>query len=243
MVAPQRGVGRGAPCGAACTLLAALLAAAAPPAAAHPHGQLDCAARVQMGPAGLVAIDLTLTLDAASSASLQPRLQAEDSGAPPVSQDARRFADLVAGMFRQSGWMLKLQPLGADGEPQSTPLDLTDPGPATWRRTAQGQLEVAVRLLPETAPAPGTPAPTGYRLACLDPVWYWATGFVGTAQFTVDAPCRAELDAMRSLADQAQSLQAAAQRAGLPGADQAAPVLLGTTAQRAPAGLIHCPAP
>ena len=238
---PHRRAGRGAPGGAASASLAALLMAATASAAAHPHGSLDCAARVQAGPAGLSAIDLTLTLDAASSASLQPRLQAEPDGAAPANKDARLFADLVAGMFRQSGWMLRLQPLGADGEPQATPLALDDPGPATWRRTPQGRLQVSVRLQPETAPAAGLPVPTGYRLACLDPDWYWATGFAGAAQFTVDAPCRAALDAMGSLAEQARTLQSAAQRAGVVGADQAAPGLLDTTAQRAPGGLIHCP--
>lgn len=240
---PHRAIRSGTSCGAAGALLAGLLAGWTAAAAAHPHGSLDCAARVQMGPAGLAAIDLTLTLDAASSASLQPRLQAEDSGTAPASKEARMFADLVAGMFRQSGWMLRLQPLGADGEPQATPLALADPAPAAWRRTPLGRLQVSVRLQPETPPAAGTPAPTGYRLACLDPDWYWATGFAGTAQFRVDTPCRAALDAMGSLAEQARALQSAAQRAGVAGADQAAPGLLDTTAQRAPGGLIHCPAP
>mgnify|MGYP003375459681 CR=1 FL=1 len=52
---PHRRAGRGAPGGAASASLAALLMAATASAAAHPHGSLDCAARVQAGPAGLSA--------------------------------------------------------------------------------------------------------------------------------------------------------------------------------------------
>ncbi|MDH4393378.1 MAG: hypothetical protein QE285_18390, partial [Aquabacterium sp.] len=76
-----------------------------------------------------------------------------------------------------------------------------------------------------------------------DPTWYWATGFAGAAQFSVRAPCRADLEAMRSMADQAQALQAAAVQAGVLGADQAAPGLLTATGVRAPSGTIRCPAP
>lgn len=217
--------------GLACGLVAAA-------AAAHPHGVLDCAAQVQAGPGGLAAIALTLTLDAASSTALQPRLQARDDGQPPEAREARQFAELLAGLFRQSGWMLALRPLDADGQARGEPLALADPDPARWRRLADGRLQVAVRLQPE-APASG-PA---WRLACLDPSWYWATGFAEAAGFAVDAPCRAELDAMGALADQARTLQAAARQAGTAGADTVAPGLLGSSAVRAPAGVLRCPAP
>lgn len=211
----------------------------APTALAHPHGRMDCQAQVEAGPAGLVAIALQLTLDAASSASLLPRLQLASDGGPPTSKEGRQFGELVAGMFRQSGWMLKLQALGADGEATGPALDLADPAPARFGRNAAGQVTVAVRLTPEL-PALSS---HGWKLACLDPTWYWATGFAEPAQFTASPPCRAGLEAMRGMAEQAQALQAAAQRAGVVGADQAAPGLLNAAGVRAPSGTIRCAAP
>ena len=173
----------------------------ADPAAAHPHGRIDCQAQVEAGPAGLQAIALQLTLDAQSSAALTPRLQFDGQGRLAGDKPVRQFADLLAGMFRQGGWMLKLQALGADGEPAGPALDLADPEPAQFSRQADGQVVVAVQLKAE---APAASA-HGWKLACLDPTWYWATGFAGAAQFTASAPCRAELQAMRSMADQACS--------------------------------------
>lgn len=212
---------------------------AAAGALAHPHGRLDCQVQVDAGPTGLRGIDLRLTLDAASSASLLPRLQLTDDGGPATTKEGRQFGELVAGMFRQSGWMLKLQALGADGEPAGTALDLADPQPAVFGRTADGLVTVAVRLQPE-APAA---AAHGWALACQDPSWYWATGFAGATQFSAATGCQADLQAMRDMAEQARSLQAAAQRAGVPGADTAAPGLLQAGGVRAMAGTIRCPAP
>lgn len=220
-------------------LAAAGFCGAAAAAVAHPHGRLDCQVQVDAGPAGLRGIDLRLTLDAASSASLLPRLQLTDGGGPATSKEGRQFGELVAGMFRQSGWMLKLQPLGVDGEPAGTAVDLADPAPAQFSRTADGLVTVAVRLQPE-APAA---APHGWALACQDPSWYWATGFAGAAQFSATPGCRADLQAMRDMAEQARALQAAAQRAGVPGADTAAPGLLQAGGVRAMAGTVRCPAP
>ena len=208
-------------------------------AIAHPHGRLDCQVQVDAGPAGLRAIDLRLTLDAASSASLLPRLQLADDGGPATSKQGQQFGELVAGMFRQSGWMLKLQALGADGEPAGAALDLADPAPAVFHRTADGLVTVAVRLTPE---APAASA-HGWKLACLDPTWYWASGFAGPTQFSTAAPCTAELEPMGNIAEQARALQAAAQRAGVPGADMAAPGLLQAVGVRAPSGTVRCPAP
>lgn len=219
---------------------ALLLAAAAAPAAAHPHGQLDCAARVQADAGGVAAIDLTLTLDGASSATLQPRLQVGEDGRPPADPDARRYTEMANGLFRQSGWMLQLRPLGADGQPQGEPLPLADPAPARWRRLADGRLEVTVQLLPE---APAAAPAQGWRLACLDPSWYWATGFADAGQLVAAAPCRTELDAMGSLAEQASALQAAARQAGTAGADSVAAGLLGSRTQRAPGGTLRCAPP
>lgn len=206
-------------------------------ALAHPHGRLDCQVLVDAGPTGLRAIDLRLTLDAASSASLQPRLQFDADGRLATDKSVRQFGELVAGMFRQSGWMLKLQPLGADGAPGAA-LDLADPQPAVFSRTADGLVTMAVQLRPEVAAV----APHGWKLACLDPTWYWATGFAAAAQFSANAPCHAELEPMRAMAEQAQALQAAAQRAGVPGADLAAPGLLQAAGVRAPSGTLRCPA-
>ena len=217
----------------------ALLLAVAGAAAAHPHGRIDCQVQVDAGPAGLQSIALQLTLDAQSSAALVPRLQFDAQGQLTGDKPARQFADLVAGMFRQSGWMLKLQALGADGEATGPALDLADPGPAQFSRQADGQVVVAVQLKPE---APAASA-HGWKLACLDPTWYWATGFEGASQFSASTPCMAELEAMRSMADQAQALQAAALRAGVVGADQAAPGLLTAAGVRAPSGTIRCQAP
>ncbi|HOB93211.1 MAG TPA: DUF1007 family protein [Aquabacterium sp.] len=220
-------------------LVLAGLCGAAAAAVAHPHGRLDCQVQIDAGPAGLRGIDLRLALDAASSASLLPRLQLPEGGGPATTKDGRQFAELVAGMFRQSGWMLKLQALGADGEPTGTALDLADPAPALFSRTADGLVTVAVRLQPE-APAA---APHGWALACQDPSWYWATGFAGAAQFSATPGCKADLQAMRDMAEQAKALQAAAQRAGVPGADTAAPGLLQGSGVRAMAGTVRCPAP
>ncbi len=211
-------------------------------AAAHPHGRIDCQAQVLAGAAGLQAIALQLTLDAQSSAALVPRLQFDDQGQLTGDKPVRQFADLVAGMFRQSGWMLALHALGADGEPAGPALELADPDPARFSRRADGQVVVQVALQPANAAA-AAPATHGWKLACLDPTWYWATGFAGPAQFTAHAPCRAELEAMRSMAEQAQTLQAAALRAGVVGADQAAPGLLSAVGVRAPSGTIRCPMP
>ena len=218
--------------------LAGLLCLAGP-VVAHPQGRIDCQVQVQASPAGLASIALQLTLDAQSSAALVPRLQFDDQGKLAGDKPVRQFADLVAGMFRQGGWMLKLQALGADGEPAGAALDLADPEPAQFSRQADGLVVVAVQLTPETPAA----APHGWKLACLDPTWYWATGFASAAQLRVSAPCRADLDAMRGVAEQAQALQAAAVRAGVVGADQAAPGLLTAVGVRAPAGTIRCPAP
>lgn len=218
--------------------LAGLLCLAGP-VAAHPHGRIDCQAQVAAGHGGLQSIALQLTLDAQSSAALVPRLQFDDQGRLAGDKPVRQFADLVAGMFRQSGWLLKLQALGADGEASGPALDLADPDAAQFSRRADGQVVVAVQLKPE---APAASA-HGWKLACLDPTWYWATGFAGPAQFSASAPCRADLEAMRSMADQAQALQAAAVQAGVLGADQAAPGLLTATGVRAPSGTIRCAAP
>ncbi len=215
--------------------LAGLLCLAGP-AAAHPHGRIDCQAQVQASPAGLQAIALQLTLDAQSSAALVPRLQFDDQGQLAGDKPVRQFADLVAGMFRQSGWMLKLPALGADGEPAGPALELADPDPARFSRQANGQVVVQVAL----KPAEPANSAHGWKLACLDPTWYWATGFAGPTQFTASAPCRAELEAMRSMAEQAQALQAAALKAGVLGADQAAPGLLTAAGVRAPSGTIRC---
>lgn len=209
------------------------------PVAAHPHGRIDCQAQVDAGPAGLQSIALQLTLDAQSSAALVPRLQFDDQGRLAGDKPVRQFADLVAGMFRQSGWLLKLQALGADGEAGGAPLDLADPESARFSRRADGQVVVAVQLKPAT---PMPPPAHGWKLACLDPTWYWATGFATAAQFTASPPCQADLEAMRSMADQARALQAAAVQAGVLGADQAAPGLLTATGVRAPSGTIRCPA-
>ena len=208
-------------------------------AVAHPHGRIDCQALVAADPAGLASIAVRLTLDAVSSASLLPRLQLGDDGQPAASKEARQFSELVAGMFRQSGWMLKLQRLGVDGQAAGPVLDLADPDPAKFGRNPAGQLTVSVRLLAE---APAASA-HGWKLACLDPAWYWATGFASAAEFSTSAPCQATLDAMGNMAEQAQALQRAAQNAGVPGADQAAPGLLSVAGVRAPSGTIRCTTP
>ncbi|MBC7729716.1 MAG: DUF1007 family protein [Microbacteriaceae bacterium] len=219
--------------------LAAALTLLASAAVAHPHGRIDCQAQVEANPAGLAAIALRLTLDGASSASLLPRLQLGEDGQPAVSKEARQFGELVAGMFRQSGWMLKLQRLGADGQAAGPALDLADPEPATFGRNPAGQLTVSVRLLPDTPAA----SAHGWKLACLDPTWYWATGFATAAEFSASAPCQATLEAMANMAEQAQALQLAAKNAGVLGADQAAPGLLNAAGVRAPSGTIRCMTP
>lgn len=220
-------------------LAGAALSASAIAAAAHPHGRMDCLARVDIGPGGLAGVAWQLTLDAPSSAALVPRLQFDGAGRLADDKPVRQFADLVAGLLRQSGWMARLQPLGADGEPAGAAIDLADPAPAQFSRLPDGRVVVAVRLQPE-APAA---AAQGWQLTCQDPTWYWAAGFADATHFSASPPCQAALQAMRSDAEQAQALQAAAQRAGVPGADQAALGLLQAPGVRAASGTIRCPAP
>lgn len=208
-------------------------------AVSHPHGRIDCQAQVAADPAGLASIALRLTLDVVSSASLLPRLQLSEDGQPAASKEARQFGELVAGMFRQSGWMLKLQRLGADGQAAGPAVDLADPDPAKFGRNLAGQLTVSVRLLAD----PPAASAYGWKLACLDPAWYWATGFATAAELSASAPCQATLEAMGNMAEQAQALQRAAQTAGVPGADQAAPGLLNAAGVRAPSGTIRCTTP
>ena len=135
--------------------------------------------------------------------------------------------------------MLKLQRLGADGQAAGPALDLADPDPATFGRNPAGQMTVSVRLLPDTPAA----SAHGWKLACLDPTWYWATGFATAAEFSASAPCQATLEAMANMAEQAQALQLAAQNAGVLGADQAAASVLNAAGVRAPSGTIRCMAP
>lgn len=221
--------------------VAAALLVAAPALQAHPHGALDCAltlgARAMPGAPGdagaaplhLAWLDLALTLDAASSAALLPRLPLQGVAPPADAAAARQamlLAQTVAGLFRQSGWMLLLQPAGPAGTP---PLpDLQDPEPPRYTQAADGRLQVQVRLQP-AADAPPI-ALHALQISCRDPVWYWLAGFTTAQAVRVDAlppntaaqrpGCTATLGELLHQGEQAQALQAAARQAGAPGADQ-----------------------
>lgn len=236
---------------------AALLAAAAAPQA-HPHGALDCAltlgARPAPGAPGqalqhLAWLDLALTLDAASSQALLPRLPL-DGAAPPVDAAAARqallLAQTVAGLFRQSGWMLLLQPAGPAGTP---PLpDLQDPEPPRYSQAADGRLRVQVRLQP-AADAPPI-ALHALQISCRDPVWYWLAGFTTAQAVRVDAAdpnaetqrpaCSVALGELLHQGEQAQALQAAARQAGAPGADQMPEALRQRSDRRAASVRLAC---
>lgn len=218
----------------------ALLAALPLAAAAHPHGRLDCRAQLRVAPEGLTAVALQLAMDPASSAALAPRLEIGADGQAGASREARRFAELVAGLLRQGGWMLALKPLGADGEPQGPAVDLDDRSPPQFQRDGAGRLLVSVLLTP-LAPVP-VPA-QGWQLACLDTSWYWATGFATPADLSAGPGCHTALEPMRSNAEQAARLQSAARQAGLDGADTVADGMLSDPSVRAPAGTVRCPAP
>lgn len=233
-------------------LIAALLAWPAVPRA-HPHGTLDCA--VQLGAADgpgaprLGWLALQLTLDAASSQSLLPRIQLEGAAQPganesPEARQARLFTQMVAGLFRQSGWMLQLR---ADGATAPAP-ELHDPDPPRFTQVADGRLQVSVRLQPQADAQPL--ALDGLEIACRDPVWYWLTGFrqAGQVQLATTAEgtpprCQAQLGELQREADQAQALQSAALRAGSAGADQMAAGLATAEGRRSATATMRCTLP
>ncbi|MBP6899158.1 MAG: DUF1007 family protein [Burkholderiaceae bacterium] len=214
-------------------LASALLLCGVAGAAAHPHGRLDCSLALQAdGQGRLQGVALALVLDAASSQSLRPRLQLD----APHERQGQLFAQMLAGMFRHSGWMLQLR--GAEAGPDGAALDLQDPEPPRWRTLADGRLELAVDL----KPAAGAPALDGLQIACRDPVWYWLTGFAEPAQ--IQAPgsaCQARLDGLGDAAEQAQALQAAARQAGAPGADRMAEGLERGPQRLSPTARLACP--
>jgi Protein of unknown function (DUF1007) len=198
--------------------LALLLAAGG--AAAHPHGRLECRVRLAWEGGRLAAVEQHLVLDAASTAALAERLQpgVADAGKPVLL-----FRDLVLGLFRQSGWMLDLRPVGgAVGGEAAVPLDDRS---AVWQRRGDGRLELALQL----APKGEVPATQQWALACRDPVWYWVAEFSGPAPVQAEG-CQVQLDGPRDAAAEAATLQAAALRAGLAGAERVAPVVSSTTA-------------
>lgn len=219
---------------------AALLLAWPAVARAHPHGSLDCALTLQARGAQLDAVELRLTLDAASSQALLPRVRLDHPpAAEPPERQVALFTQVLAGLFRQSGWMLQLR--AADAPEPAPATALVNPAPPRLHRTDDERLQLAVRLQP-AADAPALPL-AGLRIACRDPSWYWLAGFTQPAQIVVAHPgCSVLLGELQGLATQARSLQAAARDAGLPGADQMAPALATASGQRAPEAQLHCPA-
>lgn len=225
-------------------------------ASAHPHGAMDCAVHLGLADGRLAWVDLQLTMDAASSQGLLTRVALQGDAAPPPG--GRTFNQVLAGLFRQSGWMLTLQPAAtsdagptsaaappaADQVPQGSqvaqlaqvPLD--DPAEPVFSRDAHGRLVVQVRLVPPTP----QPAAGPWWLACQDPTWYWLTGFTHPSQVSASgAACQADLGELDDAKRQALALQRAAQAAGAPGADQIAlPLTDGTLARRTPHAALIC---
>jgi ABC-type uncharacterized transport system substrate-binding protein len=200
-----------------------------PAAHAHPHGALDCAVRVGVEQGRLAWLDQQLTLDAANTQALATRLQLD---AAEPERAARLFRGVIEGLFRQSGWMLQTR---AAGHPE--PLALRDPEPARWSRDAEGRAVVTVRLQPADLHSPAD----GVQLACADPSWYWAAGFIDATQVQVSgAACRASTGQATALAEQAQAMRAAAQQGGSVGADQVQAGLLQSGTLRSGSATVHC---
>lgn len=187
-----------------------LLALGCGAAAAHPHGRLECHVALGWHDDGRLAqVAQRLVLDAASSAVLAERLQPGAADAPkPVQQ----FRSLVVGLFRHSGWILDLRPAGGD-----TPVALDD-REAVWSQRPDGRLELALQLVPTAT----VPAAAQWSLNCRDPVWYWVAEFPAAGAVQA-AGCAVRLDGPRDAAAEAATLQTAALRAGLAGAERMAP--------------------
>lgn len=192
---------------------ALLLALGCSAAAAHPHGRLECRVRLAWEGGRLAAVEQRLVLDATSSAALAERLQ---PGVAEVGKPVLLFRDLVLGLFRHSGWMLDLRAAGGD-----VAVALDDRS-AAWQRLDDGRLELALHLAPKAE----LPASQPWTLACRDPVWYWVAEFSGPAPVQAEG-CQVLLDGPRDAATETATLQAAALRAGLAGAERVAPVAAG----------------
>lgn len=213
-----------------------LLLGGAAAATAHPHGRLDCSLRLQADDQGrLQGLDLALVLDAASSRSLAPRLRLDQ----PDDRQGQLFAQMLAGLFRHSGWMLQLRGAKAAEAADAAPaLELQDPDPPRWQALADGRLQLSVAL----RPAAGTAPLQGLQIACRDPVWYWLSGFAEAGQIQVaSGHCQARLDGLADAAEQAQALQAAAVQAGAPGADRMAEGLGVGAPRLSPTARLVCP--
>lgn len=213
--------------GAIAALALALLLPVA--AAAHPHGALDCSVTAQVQHGQVQTLTLRLVLDAASSAALHDRVQ--PAQAEPT-RAASGFRSVLAGLFRQGGWMLQVRPPGVQGT-----VELSDPDAARWGMLPDGRLTVQVALQPV-----GTPLPAdGLELRCQDSSWYWLPRFRSADQVHVEgATCAVDLDDWQRAADRARAMQAQAQRAGAPGADQMAPALSDDSSAGAALARLRC---
>lgn len=242
----------------------ALLLASA--AQAHPHGTLDCAVQARVADGRVHTLQLALTLDAASSVQLQPRVQADPAGSAAPAEPAREvraFRSLLAGLFRQSGWMLQARVEAPDQADSTTPeawaSDWADPDPPQWQQLADGRLQVQVNLQPAGPPLvlSGSPRPPPLDLRCQDSSWYWLARYRQPADVQVlrapagaetpvaaragtGAACQVELDGWQRTADQALGQQAKARQAGAAGADQMAPGLAGDTSRGAARARLRC---
>lgn len=274
--------GQGLTSSLARTFAPALLVLAGSGAAAHPHGTLDCAVLAVVSEGRLHTLQLGLTLDAASSGQLQARVQAPVQGqtaaaaprdpraqAPGLPREVLAFRSLLAGLFRQSGWMLQARaavpggradPRAGSDHPDPWRADWSDPHPPQWQLQADGRLQVQVSLQPAGGPLPvGGAAPL--ELRCQDNSWYWLARYREPAHVMVQAspaaalaapdrsspdssaagsPCRVALDDWQSAADRARAQQAQARQAGAAGADQMAPGLADDNSSGAALVRLHC---
>ncbi|MDT7838087.1 hypothetical protein [Aquabacterium sp. OR-4] len=145
---------------------AAGLLLAAAPLQAHPHGALDCALGIvaQAQPDASAApqlawLDLRLTLDPASSQALLPRLPVQGQPPPADASTARQavvLAQTLAGLFRQSGWMLQLQPAAAPGVAAPGPGAPTEPRALNTANSASADGAPNAPPAPPALPAPPT---------------------------------------------------------------------------------------
>jgi ABC-type uncharacterized transport system substrate-binding protein len=130
---------------------------------AHPHGSIECQARVQMHRGVLAQLRGTLVLDEAHSREALATLETTP-GLGPDPDLLRRFAFGLTRQFGRLNWLFSLE---ADGRP--VPLQAAEPDLAF----EGGRLRIGVVF----EAAADTPPGREWKLGCADPAYYWVTSF------------------------------------------------------------------
>lgn len=144
-------------------LAALALGAAAAGAAAHPHGEIACRARLLLEPGQPARLQGELVLDEAHSRETLALLR-PDGQPEPDPQLLLRFTQGVHWQFARFGYFFGLE---ADGQAQRL-----RPG---WPQVdlAQDRIRIRVELVGEG----DWPAARAWSLACADPGYYWVARF------------------------------------------------------------------